>query len=30
MDKNVHHAYDHFPNQFEHAIKDDCIVTTYF
>jgi hypothetical protein len=25
MDKDVHHAYDHFPNHFEHAVKDNCI-----
>jgi hypothetical protein len=25
MDQDVHHAYDHFPNHFEHALKDDCI-----
>jgi len=25
MDMNVHHAYDHFPNHFEHAVKDNCI-----
>ena len=25
MDQDVHHAYDQFPNHFEHALKDDCI-----
>jgi hypothetical protein len=23
--RDIHHAYDHFPNHFEHAVKDDCI-----
>jgi hypothetical protein len=25
MDWDVHHAYVHFQNQFEHAVVDDCI-----
>ena len=25
MDKNVHDAYDQIPNNFEHAVIDDCM-----
>jgi hypothetical protein len=25
MDRDIDHAYDHFLNHFEHAVKDDCI-----
>jgi hypothetical protein len=25
MDRDVHHAYVRFQNQFEHAVVDDCI-----
>ena len=30
MDRNVHHAYDQFPNHFEHAVIDDCIDSYMF
>ena len=25
MDINVYHAYDLFPNHFEHVVMDDCM-----
>jgi len=25
MGWDVHHVYDQFPNNFEHAVTDDCI-----